>query len=138
MDKAKMLQNLHTHTQFCDGENTAEQMVEQAIKLGFKSIGFSSHGCVGKFSRYSLKQEDVIPYREEIKRLKKKYAGVIDVFLGLEFDYYTLDSVENYEYSIGSVHYYKPQPDVVYSLDIKDAESLQKTIDEVFEKAKSL
>ena len=133
MNKAKMLQNLHTHTQFCDGEDTAEQMVEQAIKFGFKSIGFSAHGRVGDFSKYSLKQENVIPYREEIKRLKSKYAGVIDVFLGLEFDYYTTDSVENYDYSIGSVHYYKPEPNTVYSLDIKNPEDLQKTIDEVFE-----
>ena len=71
MNKAIMLQNLHTHTQFCDGENTAEQMVEQAIKFGFKSIGFSSHGRVGDFSKYSLKEETVVPYREEIKRLKR-------------------------------------------------------------------
>ena len=33
-----MLQNLHTHTLFCDGIDTAEQMVRAAISKGFDSL----------------------------------------------------------------------------------------------------
>ena len=133
MKNDKIRQNLHTHTQFCDGENTAEEMVQQAIDNGFKSLGFSSHGFVGSFSQYSLTEEKTKLYVEEITRLKKKYAGIIDIFMGLEFDYYTLDDAYKYDYTIGSVHYYKPNNDTVYSLDIKSPEKLKQTIDNVFE-----
>ena len=39
-----MLSNLHTHSTFCDGRNTPEQVVTAAIEQGFDSVGFSSHG----------------------------------------------------------------------------------------------
>ena len=35
--------NMHTHTVFCDGKNTVDEMVESAIKLGMKTLGFSGH-----------------------------------------------------------------------------------------------
>ena len=38
-----MLYNYHTHTTYCDGKNTAEEMVQQAISLGISQIGFSGH-----------------------------------------------------------------------------------------------
>ena len=39
----KYRQNLHTHTTFCDGKDTPEELVEAAIAKGFDSIGFSGH-----------------------------------------------------------------------------------------------
>ena len=39
-----MKSNLHTHTTYCDGKSTPEQIVLSAIKHGFDSIGFSGHG----------------------------------------------------------------------------------------------
>ena len=38
-----LLQNLHTHTVFGDGKNTAEEMVRAAIAAGCGSLGFSEH-----------------------------------------------------------------------------------------------
>ena len=35
--------NLHTHSTFCDGAGTPEQMVVVAIEKGFAALGFSSH-----------------------------------------------------------------------------------------------
>ena len=32
-------QNLHTHSLFCDGKNSLEEMVMEAINQGFTSIG---------------------------------------------------------------------------------------------------
>ncbi len=133
MEKVKMLQNLHTHTKFCDGDNTCEEMVEQAIKLGFNSLGFSAHGYVGDFSFYSLTKEATESYINEVNRLKAKYKGIIDIFLGLEFDYYTLDNANRYDYTIGSVHYYKASEDQAFSLDFSTPEELLFTIDTVFE-----
>ena len=39
-----LIANYHTHTTFCDGQNTAEEVVLSAIDKGFSSIGFSGHG----------------------------------------------------------------------------------------------
>ena len=36
--------NFHTHTTYCDGKETAEQMVQAAIAKGFTRLGFSGHG----------------------------------------------------------------------------------------------
>ena len=35
--------NLHSHTTYCDGNNTAEEMVLAAIQSGFDVFGFSGH-----------------------------------------------------------------------------------------------
>ena len=37
--------NFHTHSNFCDGKCTAEEMVIAAIEKGFDTLGFSSH-CI--------------------------------------------------------------------------------------------
>ena len=36
--------NAHCHTTFCDGKNTVEEMAQEAIRLGFISLGYSMHG----------------------------------------------------------------------------------------------
>ena len=36
-------QNLHTHSSYCDGKDTPEELVLYAISAGFSSIGFSGH-----------------------------------------------------------------------------------------------
>lgn len=39
----KHLQNLHTHTIYCDGKDTPEEMILAACEKGFTSLGFSGH-----------------------------------------------------------------------------------------------
>jgi len=39
-----MLSNYHTHSTFCDGKNTPEEIVLAAIDKGFDVIGLSGHG----------------------------------------------------------------------------------------------
>ena len=36
-------QNLHVHTVYADGKDTPEELVLEAIRQGFTSIGFSEH-----------------------------------------------------------------------------------------------
>ena len=43
-----ILEDFHMHTTFCDGVNTPEEMVQAAIRLGMKRIGFSAHAPVAK------------------------------------------------------------------------------------------
>ena len=40
----KIRSNVHTHTTFCDGKNSVEEMARAAIDLGFVSLGYSIHG----------------------------------------------------------------------------------------------
>jgi histidinol-phosphatase (PHP family) len=35
--------NLHTHSLYCDGAATIEEMIVSAIENGFDSLGISSH-----------------------------------------------------------------------------------------------
>ena len=97
--------NLHTHSTFCDGKNTPEQVVTAAIEQGFDSVGFSSHGYTPYDLRYCMK--DTEGYRVEINRLKKEYAGKIQIYLGIEEDSRAPVNRSDFDYIIGSCHYFK-------------------------------
>jgi len=101
-----MLQNLHTHTSFCDGKNSPEEMIESAIRLGFDSLGFSGH-CPTIYNT-DWEMHDFSGYLKKITELKKKYGGIIDVYLGGELDYFSSPEIFDikYDYTIGSVHMY--------------------------------
>jgi histidinol-phosphatase (PHP family) len=103
----KNLQNLHTHSKYCDGADTPEEMIAYAIEKGFDSIGFSGHSFMSFSPDYSMSPSGTEDYKREILVLKKKYAGQIDVFLGLEFEMYSETDLSGYEYLIGSLHYFK-------------------------------
>lgn len=99
-----MLTNFHTHTTFCDGENTPEEIVLYAINEGFSSIGFSGHGFTEFDLRYCMK--DIEGYILEINRLKEKYGKKIQIYLGVEEDAFSHVNRENFDYMIGSSHYF--------------------------------
>jgi histidinol-phosphatase (PHP family) len=101
-----MLQNLHTHSTFCDGKNTPEEMVRAAIEKGFDSIGFSGHAPMRFPSDYDMGSK-VNEYIAEIKRLKEKYRGSVEIFLGCELDRYSegIVSPSDFDYTIASVHH---------------------------------
>ena len=95
--------DLHTHTIFSDGKYTPEEMVGAAIDLGMDCIGISDHSYT-KFDDFGVKPERHSEYLSEIKRLKEKYAGVIEVRCGIEQDFLTDGDISCYDYAIGSVH----------------------------------
>lgn len=99
----KMYANYHTHTTFCDGKNTPEQVVLYAIDNNFKAIGFSGHGFTPYDERYCMKDTD--GYLKEIARLKEKYSGKIQIYCGTEEDAFSLVDRTRYDYIIGSMHY---------------------------------
>lgn len=124
-------QNLHTHTRYCDGSNTPEEMIEAAIAQGFDSLGFSGHGYTPFSSVWCMSQDTTRKYREHITRLKKEYEGRIKIYLGLECDIYTSMDPAQYDYLIGSVHYL-PINDNCVSFD-SNAETVRKVIDQWFD-----
>lgn len=100
-----MLANLHTHSTYCDGKNTPEEIVLTAIDKGFSSIGFSGHGYTPYDLRYCMK--DTLGYKKEVLRLKEAYRDKIQVYLGLEEDAFAPANREDFDYIIGSSHYLK-------------------------------
>ena len=100
--------DLHTHTKFSDGAHTIEEMVRAAIQKNLVSIGISDHSYTDFDQRYCIKQEALADYRGEIRRVREKYAGQIEVYVGLEYDGYTvLENRADYDYLIGDCHYVK-------------------------------
>lgn len=142
------ISNLHTHCTYCDGNDPMEDMVRAAESAGLRSIGFSSHWRTN-YNDDVCQVRDPDGYFRELEDLKKKYAGRILVFKGMELEsrilidgkevHPTLDS--RCDYTIGAVHYYHIDG-VHYNVDytpqvwldaLKAAGSLKKLLENYFE-----
>ena len=75
----KLKANYHTHTTFCDGSDTAEAVVQEALRRGFTHLGFSGHMDPGVSMDYAA-------YAQEICRLQAAYRDQIDILRGAELD----------------------------------------------------
>ena len=99
--------NYHTHTTYCHGADTPEELVLQAIKLGCPEIGFTSHSFTDFDDSYCMTPEGTQAYIADVRALQEKYRGKIKIYLGVEQDFYSDTPTEPYDYAIGSVHYVK-------------------------------
>lgn len=108
----KTKSNIHTHSIYCDGKDTLEEMIKRAIDFNFESIGFSSHSYTGlSFDESQIKKENIDKYIDELDKLKKEYKGRINIYKGFEYD--SRNSFGHnpaidprLDYSIGSVHFF--------------------------------
>lgn len=100
-----MLANFHTHTIFCDGNDTPEEMVLAAIEKGFSALGFSGHAYTDFDTSYCIKDMD--GYISAVNKLKEKYKEKIEILLGVEEDAFCPSDRNKYDYIIGSCHYVK-------------------------------
>lgn len=109
-----ILQNLHTHSTYCDGINTIEEMVETAIQKGFSSIGFSSHSYMSFDAKLGLNPDDEESYFADIRNQAEKHRGEIDVYAGLEFELYSDSKIsDGFDYVIGSCHYIEKDGELI-------------------------
>lgn len=107
------LSNYHSHCTFCDGRSLPEDFIRFALAHGFRAYGFSSHSPLPFDTFWNMPKDDMQDYLAEIDRLKKKYNGKLEIYVGLEIDY--LDAAYNasipyfrqlpLDYRIGSIHY---------------------------------
>jgi histidinol phosphate phosphatase HisJ family len=96
-----------------------EEFVRFAIAKGLKRYGFSSHAPLPFDTFWNMRADDLPEYKAEFRRLKEKYSGQIELFLGLEMDYIhgvfevqdVFYPVDDLDYLIGSVHYLDRLPD---------------------------
>lgn len=117
-------QNLHTHTKFCDGKDTPEEIVLKAIELGFDTIGFSIHSPL----QISWDTEG---YKKEITRLKLIYSDQINILCGIEFEQCSTCDTSGYDYVIGTCHYFNINGTPV-GFD-RDTKTVQSVIDTFFD-----
>ena len=119
-----MKSNYHSHTHFCDGRVTMEEILKSAIAAGFQNWGFTPHAPIEIESPCNMKKEDVPAYLQEIERLRNKYPD-IKIYAGMEVDF--LDEgrgpssfeVEGYglDYVIGSIHFIPNQVGEFHDVD---------------------
>jgi histidinol-phosphatase (PHP family) len=109
--------NFHTHTNYCDGHASVNEIVMAAIEQGLRQIGFSSHAPLPVEAGWSLTDEtEMTNYVSDIISAKEQYQGKIQIFAGIEADYIPGMSVKfselkqkfHLDYVIGAVHLVKP------------------------------
>lgn len=104
-----MITNYHTHCAFCDGKLMPEDYVLSAVKKGFTSIGFTSHAPVLFETDWTMKPTNLPIYIDLINSLKGKYKNEIQIYTGLETDYYPgCKDYRDYpgvDYTIGAIHF---------------------------------
>ncbi len=130
MSAFKYKQNLHTHTVYCDGKNTPEEIILKAIDLGFDTIGFSGHSYTGFDISWHMTQENTQNYIAEVNALKSKYADTINVLCGLELEVFSKHRLSDFDYVIGSSHFLNVDGEIV-EFDV-DADTVSHIIDEYF------
>lgn len=144
--------NLHTHSSFSDGKNTAEEHILSAIEKGFTVLGFSEHSLhplnpefySAVDSIWHMPVADFPSYVATINELKQKYADRIKILLGFEADYFVRPDVgtaipDKTAYSqfkpdflIGSVHFLNT-PDGFFTVDHK-VEIVQENLRRLYSK----
>ncbi|MCF0120724.1 MAG: histidinol-phosphatase [Oscillospiraceae bacterium] len=100
-----MKRDLHTHTLFCDGKNTPEEMVRSAVEKGLDCLGICTHSYVPFDEECCIAKSRYGEFIDEIARLREKYRGSIELLCGVEQDFYSDEATDGFDYVIGSVHY---------------------------------
>ncbi len=104
--------NFHSHSQYCDGRDTMENIVKSAVQSGFKHLGFSPHSPIPIPSPCNMSSDNVQSYINEIERLKATYNDEISIYCSMEIDYLDDWNANNdyfqnlpLDYKISSVHF---------------------------------
>lgn len=104
----------HTHSRFCDGNGDLEDYVIYAIESGFDILGFSGHSPLPFPTTWNMAAADVQEYLSQAKGLKTRYASQIQLFVGLETDWFPgctdWRTEPSIDFTIGAVHFL-PHPE---------------------------
>ena len=112
---------VHCHTDLCDGNNTPAEMAKAAFEMGVKVLGLSGHSYTPHDDSYCMSVENTARYRQEIARLQKEYAGRLTILCGLEWDQHSDETLSDWDYTIGSVHYVTgPKTGTHYTIDYRE------------------
>ncbi|MCH5220753.1 MAG: histidinol-phosphatase HisJ family protein [Muribaculaceae bacterium] len=110
--------NFHSHTQFCDGRATMEEMARAAVSCGMIHYGFTPHSPIPIESPCNMKASDVEIFLAEVSRLQNMSEfSTCRFYRAMEIDYLSPQwgPANDYfrsldlDYSIGSVHFIPSQ-----------------------------
>jgi len=100
---------LHVHSNYSDGFNSMEELVQACISKGYAYLGITDHSMSAYYAG-GLKPSDLKRQHDEIERLKEKYKG-FHIFKGIELEILPDGSVdygdevpEFFDFTIASVH----------------------------------
>lgn len=100
--------NYHTHSVYCDGNNTIREMIDAACEKGFDVLGFSGHSPMNFNNDWAMDKHKLGKYISDIKTLKEEYKDKIDILLGIELDVdYTDVNMADFDYILGSMHQFR-------------------------------
>jgi histidinol-phosphatase (PHP family) len=120
---------LHTHTIFCDGQDSIETLCQAAYDAGLVAIGFSAHAPItrktGWKTDWHLPDERLDEYLDELRKARHRWRGRLRVLIGLEIDFIAGvigPADKDYrklelDYSIGSIHYMLPMGGEPFTID---------------------
>ncbi len=106
--------NFHTHSSWCDGAATVEEMACGAIEKGFSVLGFSSHAMLpGDPLDWPLAKDDLAAYAADVRAVAARHADRIRILCGVEADFIpgvaspdrSVYAAVQPDYVIGSVHF---------------------------------
>ena len=111
--------NMHTHTTRCQhAKGTDREYVESAIEAGLDVLGFSDHAPYDFRNDYvpkvRMQMHELEGYVESVLSLKKEYEKDIEIYCGLEMEYFpqffenTIQQIDRYpiDYLILGQHFY--------------------------------
>ncbi len=101
--------DLHIHTNWSDGNNSIEEMVEKANQLGYKYISITDHSLVNK-GRIEMNPQKFLMQLEKISEIQRFYE--IRIIKGIEVDVnengsldYPNEVIKMADLVIGSIHF---------------------------------
>jgi len=108
--------DLHCHTTWSDGANSVEEMIQAAVRMGYEYVAITDHST-SEYVAHGMDEKRLVKYAAEVNRLKKKYAGKINVLVGSEVSIKadgSLDYAKKYldllDWVVASVHSRFKQP----------------------------
>lgn len=101
---------LHQHTNWSDGQDTLDDMVQAAMDRGLHYFGITDHSQTAGYAR-GLSPERVQEQWQAIDLLQKKLGEKIRLFKGIESDIlpdgrldYDEETLDGFDYLVASVH----------------------------------
>lgn len=108
--------DLHVHTNWSDGANPTEVMVQKALAVGYEYLAITDHSKTSYYAN-GLDEKRVRGHFKEMDALQKKYEGKIRILKGGEVDIlpngkldYDNALLKEFDVVIGSIHSSFKQP----------------------------
>jgi len=105
--------DFHVHTAYDLGKALPADMAQAAARQHMTALGMVGHARTEFFCSYAMTPESEQAFLADMAALKNQYAGQMDVFCGIELDYFSPEPELPYDYRIGSVHYIQLEGHVV-------------------------